>query len=447
MSCSVAARSALTTFSVSAPGARLRERRDLRAARRSTPARILLGEAVALGERRDLVGVDAIDQPVEMLAQAGVGPRAVGRFEQHARRRGRTRLARGPSVPSRSSRSPARKCCCDASIRTVIGIEVAALAEDRRRGAGRTGGGGGARNHGLRIAGCRTAGRQCRDSQISVPAGCHGPDSRVHAFTATRVWRSGKPLAVAGRETDSHPRRRKGQHNPNLLRQLKRLKTNRVFSPRPFGHDEECCSSPKSRAAGVTIVRSPMTSLRPWRIACRTSSSQTKSSGFETAVGGVGAGLASAGAAGGAAFSPLTGPAGLDPARHVTPGRQELVDASGQGPGGDAAAAPGQPAPSASRPPVPAPAPVGASARDRRHLVGQPLDVQQVPRRDVVRRDVAAVAAAAERHRRLEPVVSPIDPCVVGVLTTMRNAGFFRPNSRITSSFREWIDIVWPMPP
>ena len=30
------------------------------------------------------------------------------------------------------------------------------------------------------------------------------------------------------------------------------------------------------------------------------------------------------------------------------------------------------------------------------------------------------------------PVVRPIEPCVVGVLTTMRPAGFFRPNSRIT---------------
>src|SRR5262249_48647075 len=40
------------------------------------------------------------------------------------------------------------------------------------------------------------------------------------------------------------------------------------------------------------------------------------------------------------------------------------------------------------------------------------------------------------------PVVRPIDPCVVGVLTTMRYAGFLRPNSRMTCSLREWIDIV-----
>src|SRR5687768_12902613 len=45
------------------------------------------------------------------------------------------------------------------------------------------------------------------------------------------------------------------------------------------------------------------------------------------------------------------------------------------------------------------------------------------------------------------PVVSPIDPCVVGVFTAIRNAGFRSPNCRMTSSFFEWIDMVWPMPP
>src|SRR5205085_946106 len=45
------------------------------------------------------------------------------------------------------------------------------------------------------------------------------------------------------------------------------------------------------------------------------------------------------------------------------------------------------------------------------------------------------------------PVVSPIDPCVVGVFTQMRKAGFRRPNSKITLSFCEWMDMVWPMPP
>ena len=35
------------------------------------------------------------------------------------------------------------------------------------------------------------------------------------------------------------------------------------------------------------------------------------------------------------------------------------------------------------------------------------------------------------------PVVRPIDPCVVGVLTTTRNAGFLSPNSRMISSLRE----------
>ena len=45
------------------------------------------------------------------------------------------------------------------------------------------------------------------------------------------------------------------------------------------------------------------------------------------------------------------------------------------------------------------------------------------------------------------PVVSPIDPNVDGVFTEMRNAGFFNPNSRMTFSSFEWIDIVCPMPP
>src|SRR4030095_2568052 len=45
------------------------------------------------------------------------------------------------------------------------------------------------------------------------------------------------------------------------------------------------------------------------------------------------------------------------------------------------------------------------------------------------------------------PVVSPIDPCVVGVFTQILKAGFFSPNCRITSSFCEWIDMVCPMLP
>src|SRR5947209_16623179 len=45
------------------------------------------------------------------------------------------------------------------------------------------------------------------------------------------------------------------------------------------------------------------------------------------------------------------------------------------------------------------------------------------------------------------PVVKPMEPCVVGVFTTIRNAGFLSPNSRTIWSFREWIDIVWPIPP
>src|SRR5688572_30658038 len=45
------------------------------------------------------------------------------------------------------------------------------------------------------------------------------------------------------------------------------------------------------------------------------------------------------------------------------------------------------------------------------------------------------------------PVVRPIEPCVVGVFTQIRNAGLRSPNWRITSSLREWTDIVCPIPP
>ena len=43
----------------------------------------LLGEPVAFGQRPDLVGADAVDQPVEMLADPRLGAPAVRRLEQH----------------------------------------------------------------------------------------------------------------------------------------------------------------------------------------------------------------------------------------------------------------------------------------------------------------------------------------------------------------------------
>ena len=39
-------------------------------------------------------------------------------------------------------------------------------------------------------------------------------------------------------------------------------------------------------------------------------------------------------------------------------------------------------------------------------------------------------------------VVKPMEPRVVGVFTTILKAGFFSPNCRMISSFREWIDMV-----
>ena len=58
----------------------------------------LLAEAVSLGERRHLVGVDPVDQPVEMLPQTSIGPRTVRRLEQHLDR-GIERFPRFVEVP------------------------------------------------------------------------------------------------------------------------------------------------------------------------------------------------------------------------------------------------------------------------------------------------------------------------------------------------------------
>ena len=170
------------------------------------------------------------------------------------------------------------------------------------------------------------------------------------------------------------------------------------------------CASARSRAAGVMIVRSPITILRSNLMACRTSSSQTNDDDRAARL--------------------HAGASRARPSRNERaqlPRHRRGIESRRWAPRPDDR---GRPA-GASRPGAAGRA--GHAAADGRpQLVGQALDVQQVPRRDVVRRDVAAPAAAAERHRRIEPVVRPIEPCVVGVFTTMRKAGFFRPNSRMT---------------
>ena len=70
----------------------------------------------------------------------------------------------------------------------------------------------------------------------------------------------------------------------------KRLNSMTSDQPRQSAWMKTRCCSPISRAAGVTIVRSPMTIFRPCRTACLTSSSQTKSAGFT--LGAAGAGVA-----------------------------------------------------------------------------------------------------------------------------------------------------------
>src|SRR5215207_1057086 len=44
-------------------------------------------------------------------------------------------------------------------------------------------------------------------------------------------------------------------------------------------------------------------------------------------------------------------------------------------------------------------------------------------------------------------VEKPMAPCVVGELTTMRDAGISTPNDFAASRERVWMPAVWPMPP
>ena len=154
-------------------------------------------------------------------------------------------------------------------------------------------------------------------------------------------------------------------------------------------------ASPASRADGVTMVRSPISSLRPSLTASRTSSSQTNFSGSRRVpevprVPGV--------------------PRGGCRCRCQAAGRQELVDPAGQGVRRDRVRlrfcrclgqrrSTGHQAPWHLRHTRP--------LWHRRlacgpQFVGHPLDVEQVPRRDVVGGDVAAEAAAPQRHGRIQ---------------------------------------------
>ena len=130
---------------------------------------------------------------------------------------------------------------------------------------------------------------------------------------------------------------------------------------------------PMSLAAGVMIVRRPTRMVRPSLMASRTSASHTKSTGLA----GPTVPLARRARAPGPESDP-----GVGRARRRKYPRARAV----------------RPAPSAG------PAGGGVEAgRGGHHFPGEPLHVQEVPRPDVVRRDVAAVAAAAQRQRRVEP--------------------------------------------
>ena len=82
---------------------------------------LLLDEAVALRERRDLVGADALDERDRNAC--GCAPRFARRRATSAARRWRDRTtSRACSrCPRPSSRSPAAKWRCDSAMRSAIG--------------------------------------------------------------------------------------------------------------------------------------------------------------------------------------------------------------------------------------------------------------------------------------------------------------------------------------
>ena len=61
---------------------RLRKRRDLQNFVDRGGLGLRLGESIALRQGRHFVGVDPVDQPIEVLAHPRVGAGAVGRFQQ-----------------------------------------------------------------------------------------------------------------------------------------------------------------------------------------------------------------------------------------------------------------------------------------------------------------------------------------------------------------------------
>src|SRR6185503_6756887 len=167
------------------------------------------------------------------------------------------------------------------------------------------------------------------------------------------------------------------------------------------------CSLARSRADGVMIVRSPITILRPRRTAWRTSSSHTNDTTAPDSAGGtavVAVPVTVATCFANAAVSTPDAAAG-----GATFGKS--VCAAGAGVGtADADAC----------------VVAGRSSYARRLMLSKCFGEMLS---DVILPPQPPHPSVIDGSR---PVVSPIDPCVVGVFTTIRKAGFFNPNSRMT---------------
>ena len=201
MSCAVAARSALTASVVCGVRVRRRERRDLQQLVDRRRLVLLLGEAVALRERRHLVRVDAIDQAIEVLAQSA--RRCARRTATRAgrRRRDRTRSGRGRDGRASARARRRRNGAATSAMSVAIGSTAAGarrLAARRLRGRGRR----------QRTAACgfgfEPHAAVARQSPTAARAGSHarvvmlGAPARTFGPThESRVVQAGYPVEVA----------------------------------------------------------------------------------------------------------------------------------------------------------------------------------------------------------------------------------------------------------
>ena len=245
-------------------GRRLRRRRleGFDRQQRVDRRRFRLGfrETVAGGERRLFEDADAIDQPIEVLAEPRVrrARRPAIRAAYRAPDRTRPWRARGgrPRAPSGRLRN-----ACPTSRSGSRSDQVSALERE--------------------LVQRQAPAPEGRPSTVWAP----GPDTHPVISRAPRTGTTGRCLLL-GIHTDGKEDRPQGN---TRAKDGSNRSGSAVYDEGQPACTKTLAASPASRAAGVTIVRSPISSFRPSLTACRTSSSQTNFSGSLRRLGASGA--------------------------------------------------------------------------------------------------------------------------------------------------------------